>query len=203
MSAWCLEIWKILSDPKNIFSILDVVLVMIGVIIAALGLEKGSLAYKKYKETRRNDMWCFYAKFSILLDRLKKTIGKPDSYTYVVKYFYESIPEANPNSSDLASINDFKSLAHEFLDYLSTIGGQMPTITDLNGWTENRIVLIDFLQKVISIGVPRIIISENDLEPELDKISKIIDEMKEDMKNEISKLQEELKRDRRKVNKCK
>lgn len=120
-------------------------------IIAIKGIKIAVSAFEKYKEKRRNAIWDFYTDLGTFLHRLRITIGSKDNPSNITKYLYIGVKPTG--DIDKLEFEIFLDLAKNFLHFLSTGTGQVPATDNFDEWRKNRIILIEFLNTVLYIGV--------------------------------------------------
>jgi len=169
----------------NFVKVVGLGIVVWGVIVAAN-------AFKGYEKKRDDAIWSFYVNLVTFLDRLELTIGKENNRTSVTDYFFKQ--SDNASEMDKMDICNFQKLALSFLNYLSTSSGQIPPSTEFENWKKQRLKLIKFLHKALSLGLKKGI-EKNNLESELSNIHQVIKSIKDTIDEEIAKYESKVKND--------
>jgi len=169
----------------NFVKVVGLGIVVWGVIVAAN-------AFKGYEKKRDDAIWSFYVNLVTFLDRLELTIGKKNNRTSVTDYFFKQ--SDNASEMDKMDICNFQMLALNFLNYLSTSSGQIPPSIEFENWKKQRLELIKFLHKALSLGLKKGI-EEDNLESELSNIHQVIKSIKDTIDEEIAKYESKVKND--------
>jgi len=136
---------------ESVFHALDTVVGIITLAIAIIGVRVAKNAYYKFIERRNGALWDFYADFGTFLQRLKLTIskdGRPSNAAYYL--IWGRMPDAE---KDIREVEVLKDLARDFLHFLSTSRGQVPTTDNFDEWKEKRSELVEFLNFALYIGI--------------------------------------------------
>jgi len=173
---WCKIMSNFLSQDnlaEILLHIMDTIIGVITLIFVIKGVEAAVPAFGKYKEKRHGAIWDFYTNLSTFIYRLRLTIGSKDNLSNVTKYLYTG--EMPTAERDKREVEMFLDLTKKFLHFLSTGTGQVPATDNFDEWNKKRTILINFLNKVLYIGV-RVDIADADAEMD-DKEKALINEI--------------------------
>lgn len=184
--------------------VLDTIIGIITLIIAIKGVEIAVSAFSKFKEKRNGAIWDFYMDLSTFLHRLRLTIGSLDNPSNVSKYLYEGTMPTS--EKDKREVEMFLGLAKNFLEFLSTGDGQIPTTDNFDEWNSHRVELVDFLNTVLYIGVRIDIVDPNaradtkeeKLKEKINSVITTITYMETGIKNIIVELKKEIDKSKKK-----